>query len=108
MFIGAVGLRTLAYLQLPGEGIGFLVVTLFAMFNLNLLLGTFNLLPLAPLDGSAGIMLFMSESTAQRYLDWLRESSYARLGLLVGLLAFRYLYGPIEAIATNLLLRGHL
>jgi hypothetical protein len=52
-------------------------------------------------------MLFMSESTAQRYLDWLRESSYARLGLLVGLLAFRYLYGPIEMFATNLLLRGH-
>ncbi len=107
MFIGAVGLRTLAWLRMPGEGIGFLVATLFAMFNLNLLLGTFNLLPLAPLDGSTGIMLFMSESTAQRYLDWLRESSYARLGLLVGLLAFRYLYGPIEAMATNLLLRGH-
>lgn len=107
MFLGAIGLRTLAYLQLPGEGIGFLVVTLFAMFNLNLLLGVFNLLPLAPLDGSAGIMLFMSESTAQRYLDWLRESSYARLGLLVGLLAFCYLYGPIETIANNLLLRGH-
>jgi Zn-dependent protease len=107
MFVGAVGLRMLAWLRMPGEGIGFLVATLFAMFNLNLLLGTFNLLPIAPLDGSAGIMLFMSESTAQRYLDWLRESSYARLGLLVGLLAFRYLYAPIEAIATNLLLRGH-
>jgi Zn-dependent protease len=107
MFIGAIGLRALAWMRMPGEGIGFLVATLFAMFNLNLLLGTFNLLPLAPLDGSAGIMLFMSESTAQRYLDWLRESSYARLGLLVGLLVFRYLYEPIEAIATNLLLRGH-
>jgi Zn-dependent protease len=71
------------------------------------LLGTFNLLPLAPLDGSTGILLFMSESTAQRYLDWLRESSYARLGLLVGLLAFRYLYGPIESFATNLFLRSH-
>src|SRR5215470_3009470 len=42
MFIGAAGLRTLAYLQVPGEGIGFLVATLFAMFNLNLLLGVFN------------------------------------------------------------------
>ena len=40
----------------------------------------FNLLPLAPLDGSTGILIFMSESTAQRYLDWLRESSYARSG----------------------------
>ena len=107
MFIGAVGLRTLAWMQVPGEGIGFLVVTLLAMFKLNLLLGVFNLLPLAPLDGSAGIMFFMSESTAQRYLDWLRESSYARLGLLVGLLGFRYLYGPIEAVAMNLLVRGH-
>jgi Zn-dependent protease len=107
MLIGAIGLRTLAWLRVPGEGIGFLVATLYAMFSLNLLLGTFNLLPLAPLDGSTGILLFMSESTAQRYLDWLRESSYARLGLLVGLLAFRYLYGPIESFATNLFLRSH-
>jgi Zn-dependent protease len=107
MLIGAIGLRTLAWLRVPGEGIGFLVATLYAMFSLNLLLGTFNLLPLAPLDGSTGILLFMNESTAQRYLDWLRESSYARLGLLVGLLAFRYLYGPIESFATNLFLRSH-
>jgi Zn-dependent protease len=107
MIIGAIGLRTLAWMRVPGEGIGFLVATLYATFSLNLLLGTFNLLPLAPLDGSTGILIFMNESTAQRYLDWLRESSYARLGLLVGLLAFRYLYGPIEAFATNLFLRSH-
>jgi Zn-dependent protease len=111
MFIGAAGLRigsSLGWLHWqPGEPPNFVIVTLYVLFSLNLLLGVFNLLPLAPLDGSAGIMLLMSESTAQRYLDWLRESSYARLGLLVGLLAFRYLYGPIEAIATNLLLRGH-
>jgi Zn-dependent protease len=112
MFIGAAGLRigsSLGWLHWqPGEPPNFVIVTLYVLFSLNLLLGVFNLLPLAPLDGSAGIMLLMSESTAQRYLDWLRESSYARLGLLVGLLGFRYLYGPIEAIATNLLLRGHL
>ena len=64
----------------PGEGTGFRDRHAYVLFSLNLLLGTFNLLPLAPLDGSTGIMLFMSESTAQRYLDWLRESSYARLG----------------------------
>jgi Zn-dependent protease len=111
MFIGAAGLRigsAFGWLHWrPGEGPGFVIVTLYVLFSLNLLLGVFNLLPLAPLDGSTGIMLFMSESTAQRYLDWLRESSYARLGLLVGLLAFRYFYGPIEMFATNLLLRGH-
>ncbi len=111
MLIGAAGLRlssAMGWLHWrPGEQPDIAIVTLYVLFSLNLLLGTFNLLPLAPLDGSTGIMLFMKEGTAQRYLDWLRESSYARLGLLVGLLAFRYLYGPIEMFATNLLLRSH-
>jgi Zn-dependent protease len=82
-------------------------VVLLVFFSLNLLLGTFNLLPVPPLDGSAGIMLFMSEGRAQRYLDWLRGNSFAMLGLLVGLLVFRYFYGPVENFATNLLLRSH-
>jgi Zn-dependent protease len=86
----------------------FVAVTLLIFFSLNLLLGTFNLLPVPPLDGSAGIMLFMSESRAQRYLDWLRGNSYAMVGLLVGLLIFRYFYGPVENFATNLLLRSQL
>jgi Zn-dependent protease len=111
MLIGAAGLRigsAVGWLHWrPGAPPDFAIVTLYVLFSLNLLLGVFNLLPLAPLDGSTGIMIFMSESTAQRYLDWLRESSYARLGLLVGLLGFRYFYGPIEMFATNLLLRGH-
>src|ERR1700732_1473974 len=84
--------------------LAFATVALLAFFSLNLLLGTFNLLPVPPLDGSTGIMLFMSEQQAQRYLDWLRGNSYAMLGLLVGLLVFRYFYGPVENFATNLLL----
>ena len=83
----------------------FATLALFVFFSLNLLLGTFNLLPVPPLDGSAGIMLFMSENRAQRYLDWLRGNSYAMAGLLVGLLVFRYFYGPVEQFATDLLLR---
>jgi Zn-dependent protease len=90
-----------------GHSPDFALVALLALFSLNLLLGTFNLLPVPPLDGSTGIMLLMNEATAQRYLDWLRGSSYARLGLLVGLLVFRYVYGPVESFATNLLLRSH-
>jgi Zn-dependent protease len=79
-----------------------LTVVLLVFFSLNLLLGTFNLLPVPPLDGSAGIMLFMSESRAQRYLDWLRGNSFAMVGLLV----FRYFYGPVSNFATHLLLPG--
>jgi hypothetical protein len=47
----------------------------------------------------------MSETRAQRYLDWLRGNSFAMIGLLVGVLVFRYFYGPVENFATNLLLR---
>ncbi len=78
-----------------------------AFFSLNLLLGTFNLLPVPPLDGSTAIMLFMSETRSQRYLDWLRGTSYAMVGLLLGIVAFRYVYGPIKAIATYYLLQSH-
>jgi Zn-dependent protease len=112
MLLAAVGLRL-------GDSMGWLhhnpltggydlpTTVLLAFFFLNLLLGTFNLLPVPPLDGSTGIMLLMSEQRAQRYLDWLRGSSYAMLGLLLALLAFRYVYSPIENFAVNLLLRSH-
>ena len=82
------------------------MLTLLVFFSINLLLGTFNLLPVPPLDGGTGIMLFMSESGAQRYLDWLRGNSFAMLGLVAGLLLFRYFYGPVESFATDLLLPG--
>ena len=109
MLLAAIGLRigqSMGWLQRnPQTGQpNLLTVVLFVFFSLNLLLGTFNLLPVPPLDGSAGIMLFMSESRAQRYLDLLRGNSFAMVGLLVGLLVFRYFYGPVENFATNLLL----
>lgn len=78
------------------------------MFSLNLLLGTFNLLPVTPLDGSTAIMLFMPEYRAQRYLDWLRGNQYGILGLVLALLAFNYVYAPIEALAIGILLQSHI
>ena len=78
-----------------------------AFFSLNLLLGTFNLLPVPPLDGSTAVMLFMGETRSQRYLDWLRGNSYAMVGLLLAIVGFRYNYAPIKAVATYYLLRSH-
>ncbi len=93
----------------PVTGHGdFASITLLIFFSLNLLLGTFNLLPVSPLDGSTVILLFMSEKTAQRYLDWLRGNSFAMAGLLVGILVFRYIYGPINSFVSMLLLPGNL
>jgi Zn-dependent protease len=77
---------------------------LYAFFSLNLLLGVFNLLPAPPLDGSSGVMIFMSENQAQRYLDWLHGNNYGMIGLLLAFLVFRYTYGPVERFVTYYLL----
>ena len=112
MLIAAVALR-LGWSQgwlhddpLTGKP-GFASSVLGAFFSLNLLLGTFNLLPVPPLDGSTAVMLFMGETRSQRYLDWLRGNSYAIVGLLLAIVAFRYVYAPIKALATYYLLQSH-
>src|SRR3954464_2370855 len=53
------------------------------LFVLNLLLGTFNLLPVPPPDGHAGILIFMKEKVALKYLDFIHQGSFALLGLLI-------------------------
>jgi Zn-dependent protease len=72
------------------------------VFSLNLLLGTFNLLPVPPLDGSTGIMLLMSETQAQKYLDWVRGNSFAMVGLLVGMFVFSKVFPYIEYVAMRI------
>jgi Zn-dependent protease len=92
----------------PAGQAGLPEIVLITFYRLNLLLGVFNLLPVPPLDGSAGIMLFMGDGTARGYLDWLRTSPYRLVGLLVAFYGFRYIYGPIESFATRLLISGRL
>lgn len=86
-------------IRVPGFGSVLLV-----FFELNLLLGTFNMLPFSPLDGSTGITLFMKERIALRYLDWLRSNSFALAGLLIALVLFRKIFPYIEAFAFEHLL----
>jgi Zn-dependent protease len=112
MLLAVIGLRVGLYYGWLGRDPvtgkpGFAFLTLMVFFSLNLLLGTFNLLPVPPLDGSSGILVFMSESTAQKYLNWLRGNSYAMLGLLVALLFFRKVYPYVQDFAVNILLRSH-
>jgi len=90
----------------PDGRVGPLGDVLNAFYRLNLLLGVFNLLPVPPLDGSTGIMLFMGEGAARSYLDWLRASPYRLVGLLIAFYGFRYIYGPIENFATRVLIYG--
>jgi Zn-dependent protease len=110
MLLAALGLRWLRAMGMihfdPETGhVNFLAHILYVFFSLNLLLGTFNLLPAPPLDGSTAIMLVMSEQRAHRYLDWLRGNSYAMAGMIVGILIFRRIFPFIDNFANTLLLR---
>lgn len=76
------------------------------LFVLNLLLGTFNLLPVPPMDGNTGITVFMSPRTALRFINWSRNGQYALLGLIVAWYGFGYIFWPIFTFAVRLLYFG--
>lgn len=108
MLLAVIALRTGRAFDLfhrdPATGQhGLLFTVLITVFSLNLLLGTFNLLPFPPLDGSTGVMLLMGEQTAQKYLDFLRGNSFAIAGILVGMLIFSKIFPWVETAAVRLL-----
>src|SRR4051812_46524445 len=73
------------------EGVAALLSVL---FSLNLLLGSFNLMPFPPLDGFGVLGLFLPDSAIHKLMD-LRDSlgAMAMIGLLVAWRAFDYVYG---------------
>jgi Zn-dependent protease len=76
------------------------------LFSLNLLLCTFNLLPLPPLDGSGILMFFVSESAAERFLHFMHHPTLRFIGLLVAWNIFGTLFRPIQHFAVHLLYPG--
>jgi Zn-dependent protease len=74
------------------------------LFSLNILLGTFNLIPLPPLDGFSGIGVLLPESAARR-LQGLRHSmgSFSLIGLLVAWKVFYPIFRPIFALCIQVL-----
>ena len=106
MFLAVIGVQVGRHFDVfRNESWGpFASQAVWIMFSLNLLLGLFNLVPAPPLDGSAAIMIFMSDSTARRYLDWLRGGSFGLFGLVIAIMIFRYGYAPIEELAVRTLL----
>ena len=102
-------IQSYAQLVVPVNSAGptFLTSALSILFILNLLLGTFNLLPVPPLDGNSGIMVLMPEGVAQRYIDWMRGSrNFALLGLIVAWTLFDRIFQPIFSFALHALYAG--
>jgi Zn-dependent protease len=85
----------------------FLTSGLSILFILNVLLCAFNLLPVPPLDGHAGIMVLMPEDTARRYLDWVRHSgNFALVGIVIAWSLFDRIFEPIFLFALRTLYAG--
>lgn len=106
MLLAALGIhagRIFHFLYSETGAPTFLFTVLEITLMLNLLLGTFNLLPVPPLDGSTAIMLLMDETRAQGYLDWIRSNNYGIAGLLVGLLVFQRVFPYVQSFVLNLL-----
>jgi Zn-dependent protease len=121
MFVAAIGIRiglATGWLQVP-ESFTFSRITELAngatnlattflsiMFVLNLLLGTFNLLPVPPMDGNTGITVFMGPSTALRFINWSRQGQFALLGLVAAWYGFGYIFSPLFVFAVRTLYFG--
>ena len=84
-----------------------IATVLAVMLTLNLLLGTFNLIPFPPLDGYSALGLFLPESYARKLEDFrISIRGFAFLGILLGWRFFGHYYTPLENGVLDLLLSG--
>lgn len=89
----------------PGVAV-FAATFLSILFVLNLLLGTFNLLPVPPLDGNTGVTLLLSESTARRFLDWTHTQGFGMAGLLLAWVLYDKVFDFIFRLSLAALYPG--
>jgi Zn-dependent protease len=77
------------------------------MFSLNLLLGTFNLLPVPPLDGFAAAGLLLPENGARRLQELGRSiRGFTMVGLMIAWRVFDPLFEPLFALSLRALYPG--
>jgi Zn-dependent protease len=76
------------------------------LFSLNVLLGSFNLIPVPPLDGFNVVPLFLSENGGRRYLAWADSMrSYSLVGMVLGWFLFNKVFHSIFFTAVQTLYR---
>ena len=93
----------------PGQTTGLpnALATFFSiLFSLNLLLGTFNLLPFPPLDGNTVVGLFLSESAALKFYEFSHNQAFSLIGLFAAWKIFDYVFRPVFVFALNVLYPG--
>jgi Zn-dependent protease len=84
-----------------GDG-GFLSTVLSVLLMLNVLLGTFNLLPLPPLDGGSVFNIFLPEDLGRRVRQFQNNGSLSIIGLVIAWRVFPYLTDPLFTAVLRL------
>lgn len=121
--------RDMALIALAGPASNFVIAIIFALVyrfmgaenslmgvmaayvvGTNLVLGIFNFVPVAPLDGSKIILLFLPNQLAYEFEDFMHRYGFILLlGLIFpwfgGVSPISMLIGPVISFAQNLLLR---
>jgi Zn-dependent protease len=72
----------------------------------NVIAGTFNLLPLPPLDGSAVVGIFLPEPVAERLRDLQRNGAFSMICLVVAWRVFPMLVAPLFSTVLALVHPG--
>jgi len=70
-------------------------------FSLNLLLASFNLLPLPPLDGSNAPLLLLPESAARRWMTWMAHPNLRFIGIFIAWKCFGSLFPPLHSAVVH-------
>jgi Zn-dependent protease len=80
----------------------FAATALSVLLMFNVIAGTFNLLPLPPLDGSAVICIFLPERLAEGLRTLQSNGAFSMLGLLVAWRVFPLITDPLFATVLKL------
>ncbi len=76
------------------------------LFSLNLILFIFNLIPFPPLDGSGILPLYLNDERGRKYMNLVRNSAFAIIGLLIAWQIFGLIHWKLFVIFINLLYPG--
>ena len=100
-----IGFSSVVLSDFKGMG-SYLPVFLSIIFSLNIMLFTFNLLPLPILDGSKVPMFFMKQEMAGRYLAMINNSKFLFITLILTYYFFGHVHKPVRLFFINLLYPG--
>ncbi len=81
----------------------FFTMLLGVIFSLNVLLMTFNLIPLPPFDGASVPLLFLRGSAASSWQQLMWNPAAQFMGIIVAFNGFGPVFRPIHTFAMNLL-----